>query len=113
MYKATGESSYKTDAEGFWNEFDIGAGTDRFDWDNKYAGAMVLFTELFGGSQYESALRTFTDGVRSGTFTPGGMRYIDQWGSMRHAINVAFIALQVRKKLLKENYDINNKLRYV
>ena len=66
-------------------------------------------SEEFGDSTYTSALQTFMNGVRSATKTPGGMVYIDQWGSLRHAINVAFIGFKV------VNYQllINNTNKFV
>ncbi|KAA0203847.1 hypothetical protein HAZT_HAZT000710 [Hyalella azteca] len=49
--------------------------------------------EEFGG-QYTSALQSFMNDIRGFPTTPGGMVFIDQWGSLRQALNVAFIGFK-------------------
>lgn len=41
MYKATGEDSFRNDAEDFYNQFNGGETPSEFSWDNKFAGAQV------------------------------------------------------------------------
>jgi hypothetical protein len=93
LYKATGDSAYETKAKAFWDEFGVGQSGYGFGWDNKNSGAMVLYAEEFGG-QYTSAVQGFMNDIRGFPHTPGGMVFIDQWGSLRQALNVAFIGFK-------------------
>lgn len=61
-----------------------------------YLLLQALFTMLQpGDGTYSSALQTFLNNIRNMPTTPGGMVFIQQWGSTRHAANVAFIGLMV------------------
>ncbi len=44
---------------------------------------------------YKNALDSFINKILSGEFTPKGLRFIDAWGSLRHAANVAQLFFQV------------------
>lgn len=95
MYKATGEATYLDAAKSFWTEFDLGGDAVQFGWDDKKPGIYVLLSELDGGSTYTSALEGFIDRtMNEATYTPGGLVHLDTWGALRHAMNVAFIALR-------------------
>nr|APF29556.1 endo-beta-1,4-glucanase isozyme GN1 [Gecarcoidea natalis] len=96
LYRATNDASYLTKAQGFWDEYGIAYGTD-YSWDQKSAGAMALFSLIDGGSTYTNALSSFLTNIRSQPTTPGGMVFVSEWGSARHAANVAFIALVANK----------------
>ena len=72
----------------------------------KFIILQALFAELDGGSEYTSALTNFVDQtINEDTYTPGGMVYLDQWGAMRHAMNVAFIAHRVRGTIIISLHD--------
>nr|ADB85440.1 GH9 family protein [Limnoria quadripunctata] len=93
LYLATGENSYLSDAEGYIQEFGLlDADVLNVDWDDKTAGVYALMVEIDGGSQYTSALQGYVDNLLSYQHTPGGMVYISDWGSLREAVNAAFIA---------------------
>lgn len=51
--------------------------------------------EEFGGV-YTGAVQGFMEDTRAFPHTPGGMVFIDSWGSLRNAMNVAFIGFKVR-----------------
>ncbi|KAK4324903.1 hypothetical protein Pmani_004489 [Petrolisthes manimaculis] len=98
LYRATGESSYLDAAKNHWNSFGIMNPPSEFSWDNKNAGAMALFTLLQpGDGTYSGPLQQFLNNIRNMPTTPGGMVFIQQWGSTRHAANVAFIGLMAAK----------------
>nr|AIT11911.1 endo-beta-1,4-glucanase [Parasesarma erythrodactyla] len=97
LYRATGEQTYLDRAKGLWDEFGVGNTPSEFSWDNKNAGSQALLSLIDGGSTYTSALSSFLNSVRSHATTPGGMVYISEWGSARHAANVAFIGLVANK----------------
>merc|ERR1711962_413796 len=96
LYYATGESIYLEDAKQHWDEFGLGDGnTGGFGWSDKSGGAYVLMAQLDGGSEYLSVLESYMDGIiNDSPYIPGGMVFINEWGSLRHANNVAFIALR-------------------
>jgi len=64
---------------------------NEFSWDNKGAGAEFLMWEITGDSKYETEFRNFLGRIESGPTTPGGMWFIQPWGSARHASSAAFL----------------------
>jgi endoglucanase len=68
-------------------------------WDDKAYGCYALMARLTGESNYiediERHLDYWTTGYEgsSVTYTPGGLAWLDQWGSLRYACNTAFLAL--------------------
>ncbi|KAA0200408.1 hypothetical protein HAZT_HAZT002177, partial [Hyalella azteca] len=89
LYKATGDEIYATKAKEYWVEFDVHYNGYGFSWDNKFAGA-----QEFSDPEYSEAVRYFLESMRSREHTPGGLFFLDPWGSLRHAVNVAFIAFK-------------------
>ncbi len=66
-------------------------------WDDKYTGAVCLLANLTGESRYKQKIEKNLDwwcgiGGESVTYTPKGLAWIDQWGSLRYATTAAFIA---------------------
>lgn len=66
-------------------------------WDDKYTGAVCLLANLTGDSAYKQKIEKNLDwwcgkGGESVTYTPKGLAWIDQWGSLRYATTSAFIA---------------------
>ena len=53
--------------------------------------------EATGDPKYYSALAQYADKVLRIKKTPKGLVYVQKWGTNRHAANLAFITLQVRK----------------
>src|SRR6185436_13437660 len=68
-------------------------------WDDKSYGCYVLLAKLTGKAKYktdaEHHLDYWTDGYNGShiTYTPGGLAWLDQWGSLRYAANTSFLAL--------------------
>ena len=72
------------------NQFGIGAGSE-FSWDDKSAGANLLMFQLTQDQRYRTQFDQFKNQIKNGQKTPGGMFFIQQWGSARHAANAAFL----------------------
>ncbi|XP_076439115.1 endoglucanase E-4-like, partial [Babylonia areolata] len=84
LYKATGETTYKSKAEA--NTGSVTSG--EFSWDDKGVGCAK--------QQYADAVDTFTSKWRNGngiSVTPCGLSWLRQWGSLRYALNAAMISL--------------------
>ena len=71
-----------------------------FDWSDKLPGAQLLLFELTGKDKYKTDVEAFCDYAMGITQSPGGQTHLTEWGSNRHASNLAFICLGV---------NINNK----
>ena len=88
-----------------YNQFPIGTAGE-FSWDNKEAGANLMMYKITGDSQYLQKFNTFKTTINNGSKTPGGMWFIQQWGSVRHAANAAFLfASSGDKTAAKEQID--------
>ncbi len=66
-------------------------------WDDKYNGAVCLLANLTGESRYKQKIEKNLDwwcgiGGESVTYTPKGLAWVDQWGSLRYATTAAFLA---------------------
>jgi endoglucanase len=105
LYMATNDAAYLTKAE---TEYDLlgkeGQSADRaykwgIAWDDKSYGCYVLLAKLTGKAKYktdaEHHLDYWTDGYNGSriTYTPGGLAWLDQWGSLRYAANTSYLAL--------------------
>jgi len=105
LYRATGDTTYLAKAESYYANL----GTEPqstiksyrwgLGWDDKSYGCYALLAKLTGKAQYkadaERNLDYWTDGYNGAriTYTPGGLAWLDQWGSLRYAANTAFVAL--------------------
>ena len=100
LFRATGDASYLTKAE------DMYASKSQnwmwsFDWSDKLPGAQLLLFELTGKDKYKTDVEAFCDYAMGINQSPGGQTHLTEWGSNRHASNLAFICLGV---------NINNKI---
>jgi hypothetical protein len=106
LYRATGEAAYLQKAEAFVGNFGTEGQTAylpykwTLGWDSKLVGVYLMLAESTGKALYKDALERnldyWTTGTSDGqrvTYTPGGLAWLDQWGSLRYAMNEAFIAL--------------------
>jgi endoglucanase len=100
LAKATGEKTYLTRAEKIFHDELVRAnwhGTQ--SWDDKKYGTAILLAQLTGKPEYFATVNRWLDfwtvgdnGAKVQT-TPGGLAWLDQWGSLRYAANTAFLAL--------------------
>lgn len=100
LARATGENFYREKAERIYAEFlQRGNWRGTQSWDDKKYGTAILLAQLTGRRAYAQQvgrwLDFWTDGDRGQrvTRTPGGLAWLDQWGSLRYAANTAFLAL--------------------
>lgn len=99
LHRATGEATYLAKAETLFAEkFANAAARWTHSWDDKSYGAAVLLAQLTGKQVYQSFVQRWLDywtvglnGARI-AYTPGGLAWLDQWGSLRYAANTAFLA---------------------
>ncbi len=100
LYKATNDISYLTKAEAVYAQNLVGKDlTWTQAWDDKTYGAAILLAQMTGKVQYKAQVEGWLDywtvGNAAGKIrtTPGGLAYLDQWGSLRYAANTSFLAL--------------------
>lgn len=94
LFKATQETKYKSDAISFFNP----SVPTEFSWDNKNAGHHVLLYDITRDNKYKTAVNNIVDQIlNKSKYTPKGLIFIQNWGSLRHAGNLAHLCLQVRK----------------
>jgi len=106
LYRATGENHYLVKAEALYNQHFAGA-SQRWthSWDGKINGATVLLAQLTGKDVYKTATRNWLDfwtvGIngRKIGYTPGGLAWLDRWGSLRYSANTAFLAFVYADKV--------------
>ena len=94
--EATGatDTTYLNKAESYYQGVNKGWTQS---WDDKSYGAAILLAQETGKPQYrndvEGWLNHWTDKSGGGiTYTPGGLAWLSQWGSLRYSANTAFLA---------------------
>ena len=109
LFRATGDASYLTKGE------DMYASKSQnwmwsFDWSDKLPGAQLLLFELTGKDKYKSDVEVFCDYAMGINQSPGGQTHLTEWGSNRHASNLAFICLgvNIRNKTNRDCFHNNN-----
>ncbi|WP_458008555.1 glycoside hydrolase family 9 protein [Flavobacterium sp. PL002] len=106
LYRATNDATYLTNAETAYNSLSnegqsstIKSYKWTINWDDKAYGCYALLAKLTGNSKYyqdiERNLDFWTTGYNGDriTYTPGGLAYLQQWGSLRYSSNASFLAL--------------------
>ena len=94
LYKATGDSYYLSKVDEFFQSKDVA----ELSWDEKTAGATILPAQLTGQHTFVTKAAAFCDKMADQQQkTPKGMVWIQQWGPLRHASNVAFACLEAAK----------------
>lgn len=101
LYKATNSSEYFGKAIQYYAEFELNEVTNEFYYNNKIAGIQVLLADVTKDKYYEESIKAFCDhAYRKQKFTPLGLIYIDKFGTLSHAANIAFVCLQVTSNCL-------------
>lgn len=98
LYLATNDKSYLDNAKTCFTK----AGHDynwSMCWDDVHIGAAVLLAKITGDKEYKDEVQKhldfWTKGTSDGqkiTYSPKGLAWLDQWGSLRYATTTAFIA---------------------
>ena len=104
LYIATGDNTYLSKAESYVSNLGKEGQTNDIaykwaqSWDDCRYGALLLLARITGKQEYHNYLRMhlnwWTVGYNGSrvTYTPGGLAWLDQWGSLRYAMNTSFIA---------------------
>ena len=99
LYRATSNTAWLDEARSIYNtHFLNGTKTWTHNWDDKSYGCMVLLAAFTGDEIYRSEAESWLDywtiGNSTGQIdiTPGGLAWLDTWGSLRYAANTAFMA---------------------
>ena len=106
LYRATNDATYLSNAETAYNSLaNEGQSTTykgykwTINWDDKTYGCYALLAKLTGNAKYyqdiERNLDYWTTGFNGEkiTYTPGGLAWLQQWGSLRYSSNASFLAL--------------------
>lgn len=94
LYLATNKTGYRSDAITFYNSYNPGRWA--YDWDDKTMLCDVLLYEITQETKYKSAVENFVTSYMPGgsvQYTPCGLAWRLEWGSLRYSANAAFIAL--------------------
>ena len=73
----------------------------RFSWDDKKVGVQVLMSQIVGDGAKGVFIKDADEYCRDiqkpskALYTPGGLVYLDEWGSIRYAMNSAFACIMV------------------
>ncbi len=112
LAKATGDPAYLAKSKTFYGEI-----RDKNDfrwthsWDDKIYGTAILLAQLTGERTYtDDVVRwlnywTVGDDGKRVAVTPGGLAWLDQWGSLRYAATTAFLALVYSQSPGAEHVD--------
>ncbi|MCM3174393.1 glycoside hydrolase family 9 protein [Paenibacillus sp. MER 99-2] len=109
LYLATNDSAYLSKAIAATDQWASGGSTNwpytwTQGWDNKNYGAQILLARITSSLNMPEATKFIQSTERNldywsvGTngnrvrYTPGGLAWLDQWGSLRYAANASFIA---------------------
>lgn len=104
LYLATKDDSYLKKAESYYANLNtepqstIKSYKWSIAWDDKSYGCYVLLAKITNKDQYKQDAQRWLDFWTTGyegnriTYTPGGLAWLDQWGSLRYAANTAFVA---------------------
>ncbi len=104
LHIATKDSAYLEKAESHYSKLSTQQQTTTKSykwtqsWDDKSYGCYVLLAKLTGKAQYKEDAERWLDYWSAGykgehvKYTPGGLAWLDQWGSLRYAANTAFLA---------------------
>jgi len=98
LYRATQDNSYLDKAKGYFSEFSLDGRPTQFSWDDKTAGVQLLMYQLTQEDQYRGMVSAYGDWLcNEAPKSPKGMIFLDKWGSLRHAGNIAFILMGAAK----------------
>jgi len=101
LYLATDDSNYLDKAETCANNWGKESGTTYWgykwthSWDDMHYMAQVLLARETGKQIYIDSIERNLDYWKPGggiTYTPGGLAWLDSWGSLRYAANASLLA---------------------
>lgn len=110
LYVAEEDSSYMTEIDSYLSHTTF-LGESPFInkwtmcWDDMYMAVFCKMAELTGEKKYKDAMEyNLNYWMTSLTTTPGGLKYLSNWGVLRYASAEALLALQYYKQTGNETY---------
>ncbi len=110
LYKATGDKIYLDKATGYIPNLSTELGTNELKyswgqcWDDVQQGGMILYAQNTGDSTYVNQVKKQLDyWTYSVKKLDGGLRWLTDWGCLRHATAAAFTAAVACDTLPLEN----------
>jgi hypothetical protein len=104
LYLATSDKSYLDKAEKYYDSLNTEPQSTTksykwtIAWDDKSYGCYILLAKITNNQKYKDDAQRWLDYWTIGVngqkirYTPGGLAWLDQWGSCRYAANTAFCA---------------------
>ncbi|GIO11312.1 endoglucanase [Cohnella xylanilytica] len=106
LYLATDDQTYLTKAIAASDQWGKEGQTSHWgykwtqSWDDKHYGAQLLLARITNDARYITSTERNLDFWTTGTtdtreritYTPGGLAWLDQWGSLRYSMNASFLA---------------------
>jgi endoglucanase len=117
LYRATNDASYLSKAQTYYANLATEQQTTTHSyrwtiaWDDKSYGCYVLLAKLTGQRQYIDDANRWLDFWTTGVngqkvrYSPGGLAFLDTWGSLRYAADTAFVALDYADWLRSSGTD--------
>lgn len=92
LYIATNDKRYLDDAKKYMDKIEYNPEWTQC-WDDVSTGANLLLCKLTDDKKYQENIQNNMDyWLNDITYTPKGLAFADQWGSLRYATTAAFIA---------------------
>lgn len=99
LYKATKDADYLTEAKSYASKAADGRYWSQ-SWDNVSDGVNLLLWQITANDAYKNYVVTYLNHWINGVnTTQGGLKFLDQWGSLRYSSTTAFMALLYAKDL--------------
>lgn len=104
LYMATGDSTYLDKAESYVPHWSVEQQTSTISytwgqcWDDVHYGAELLLAKITNKETYKESIERNLDFWTTGcngrrvTYTPKGLAWLSDWGSLRYATTTAFLA---------------------
>lgn len=122
LYMATGEQKYLDLCESdYIPQFELeNQSTERkytwgFCWDDVHQGAALLYYLNTGKEEWKEQIHKHLEywttgyGGKQVDYTPDGLAWLMQWGSLRHAENTAWLALLAADRLFQDDPALSQK----
>lgn len=122
LYMATGDKSYLDLCERDYipkfpteNQSSERKYTWGFCWDDTTQGAALLYAMNTGKTEWVNHIAHHLDywidgyGGKQIQYTPDGLAYLMNWGSLRHAANTAWLAKLASDTIFKDNSSLSDK----
>ena len=110
LYEVEGDSSYLTEIDSYLSNKTL-RGESPFEnkwtmcWDDMYMAVFCKMADITGEKKYKDAMEyNLNYWMTSLTTTPGGLKYLSNWGVLRYASAEAFLSLQYYKQTGNETY---------